>query len=308
MRASSKTGWIVRQIFGARSGLVDEALYAEAREGRDLRDLSSATTLSHLVPQHAESIAKSHWRVRLGHMLESHRAHMIVMGLVVLDLIAVFGEVMLTNVCGVEREKAEARIADDASAEAHDALRREERIHAWEGGLHKLSIAIVVALLAYVAGLLIAFGPKFFGKVWYVLDAVVLIVTLILEYTLSDDSSGFLPAILSWRLLRIMHGFFVTEESSTTEVLALRKRLHAVRCMALWTEGDDNAALLKRLKAIDDLCDLAQEDVNFSPDALSLEAVQLQPPLMGDGAAAVSTDTSPGSNTPLTQQSLSAPA
>ena len=251
----SRSSWIAKQLTGARSGLAEEELYTLTSGGGDLRDLKTAHPLSRIIPDHSDVIAKSTWRVRLGHALESHRCHMIIMALVVLDLIAVFGEVMLTNVCGIERDKAAARLADESNAEALDSLEREERIHAWEGGLHRFSIAIVIALLVYVLGLMVAFGAKFFFKVWYILDAVVLSVTLILEFSLSNDSSGFLPVILSWRVLRIMHGFFVTEESSTTEVLELRKRLKDALSLASWLESDDVAALRRRLEGISKACD-----------------------------------------------------
>lgn len=250
----AKGSWFARQLAGARSGLAEESFYAEKKGGRDLRDVESAHPLSRLISRHAETIAQAPWRVRLGHALESHKAHMLIMALVVFDLIAVFGEVMLTNVCGIEREKAIAKFEDESHAEASAALQREERIHAWEGGLHKFSIAIVIVLIVYVVGLLIAFGRKFFGKVWYLLDAAVLIVTLVLEFTLTEDSSGFLPIILSWRVLRILHGFFVTEESSTTEVLELQGRLEAARKQAAWDESDDVASLRRRLGSIGAMC------------------------------------------------------
>jgi hypothetical protein len=282
------SSWLVRQLAGVRSGLAEEVLYAEHKRGHDLRDLESAHPLVHLIPQYPVAILAAPWRTRLGHALESHRAHMVVIALVVLDLIAVFGEVMLTNVCGIEREKAEARVAGESDADAHSALLREERIHAWEGGLHKFSIALVVVLLVYVAGLLLAFGTRFFGKVWYVLDAVVLIVTLVLEFSLTNDSSGFLPAILSWRVLRILHGFFVTEESSTSEVVALRERLRGAISFARWQETDDVAALRQRLDAIGSACRLRGAGEADDVDAISSEAaVHVVVPSESSPAAAI---------------------
>jgi hypothetical protein len=264
--------WLSRQLAGARTGLIEEDMYAEGAQGRDLRDLQSAHPLHHIVPDHARIISKASWQVRMGHVLESHQAHMVVMALVVFDLIAVFGEVMLTNVCGIEREKAEERLANESDSEALSALHREERIHAWESGLHRFSIAVVVALLVYVLGLALSFGAKFFTKVWYVLDAIVLIITLALEFSLTNDSSGFLPLILSWRVVRIAHGFLVTEESPTSEVAKLRKRIDASRALVSWDAEEDVPALRRRLGEISAIIEAVDDEAFDEKVALGTAA------------------------------------
>lgn len=289
--------WLSRQLAGARSGLVEEYMYAAGKGGRDLRDLQSAHPLHNVVPRHAEFISTAPWRVRMGHALESHQAHMVIMALVVFDLIAVFGEVMLTNVCGIERDKAEERLANESGADALDALHREERIHAWEGGLHRFSIAIVIALLVYVLGLAVSFGPKFFTKVWCVLAAAVLSVTRALEFSLANDSSGFLPLILSWRVVRIAHGFIVTEESPATEVAKLRRRIDASRAQAAWDASDDIPALHRRLEAISAIvCEAADDDAGAIDAGFGPAAAADTPasPLDSEIASAPSAPQSPG--------------
>lgn len=243
----------VRDVLrSAQTSLAEETTFRET-EGGDIYDVSDETHLHHVRNEHHKQVRKAprNSSVRLGHALESHTAHLVIILLVMLDLTAVFGEVMLTSVCGVARhggssDHSERRrllslqhttTGTDMTAVAvsmeleegrwsagqqHRVLAeltpeeeaREARIEGWEHGLHWFSISILCALLLYQAALLYCFGWRYFTKLWYMLDVLVLVISLVLELTLPSDEVGFLTLLLVWRVIRIVHGFLLTEQEA----------------------------------------------------------------------------------------------
>lgn len=235
----------------AQTSLAEEHTFRE-NNGGDIFDVSEEAHLHHVHTKHHHHVRTGHARLRLGHALESHTAHLAIILLVMLDLTAVFGEVMLTSVCGVKRHgsasgHSERRLAVNAPAAAGDVPvwpgvqsltspavvytlharpprllatltpeeeAREARIEGWEKGLHWFSISILCLLLAYQVALLYCFGWRYFTKVWYILDVLVLVISLVLELTLPTDEVGFLSVLLVWRVIRIVHGFLLTEQEA----------------------------------------------------------------------------------------------
>ena len=167
-------------------------------------------------------------RRKMGHMLESHFAHAIILCLVFLDVMAVLCEVMLRNVCVVP----EKGTSDDA------------RLYVWGEGLAWFSRVVLFILLLHLALLIFSFGAVFFKKFVYVVDLVVVLVALGLEMAhlglefaaeasgdphleskyheavpagLAGDGGTLIVILLCWRVIRIVHGFYFAGTAHTDE-------------------------------------------------------------------------------------------
>jgi hypothetical protein len=149
-------------------------------------------------------------RQKLGHALESHPAHLSVLILISLDVLAVVAEVMLAHVAARPDPTDEAGI---------------HRVHTWESALGWISFGILILLLAQQLLLLVAFGLAYFTKLWYVLDLIVLVVAIVLEIALGDVEGGLLALALSWRIVRIVHGLLATAETEAHDYGEVEKQL-----------------------------------------------------------------------------------
>jgi hypothetical protein len=218
--ASAAARLTARQLRGLRHGLAEEHM-VRVVTGEDLRDLPAAAAAAaawRAVSRRAAHPTLAPWRLDLGRRLEAHGVHLFVLFLIVLDVIAVFGEVMLVHVCPAP--------APESPGAA--------RVEAWDAGLGWVSRAIVIALLAYTLLLLVAFGLSFFTKWAYVLDLAVLTTALALELQHVDrehgggDETGLIAVLLSWRVIRILHGVVATAESQDSEFHAMKARVQAL--------------------------------------------------------------------------------
>lgn len=154
--------------------------------------------------------------------MENHYTQLLLLVLVIADVVAVFGELMLNYVCVAHPE------------EATDAKREH-----WVHGLGIFSETVLFILLFHLVLLLVAFGRAFFKKIWYLLDVVVVVVAIALELGLHDPEGGLLPVLLSWRIVRVLHGFMASTETEhhefkqqLLEVLALHRRLEQEATLA----------------------------------------------------------------------------
>lgn len=168
------------------------------------------------------------WRVRLGEAAEHPATHACMLLFIFLDVMAVFGEIMLRDVCPTPDEGASG----------------VSGLYAWEDALSWVSRSILFALLVHQGVLILAFGRSFFQKWTYAVDFVIVVVALVLEMThlgmeLShkgdavgahdaghgdhdkasggahgpDDASSIIIVLLSWRVVRVIHGFLLTAEA-----------------------------------------------------------------------------------------------
>ena len=173
----------------------------------------------------AASDPRARWRVLLGEAAEHPVTHAAMLLLIFLDVICVFGEVMLRDVCPIP----------DAGASGDGLLRT------WEDALSWISRALLLVLLLHQLVLIVAFGRSFFRKLTYALDLLIVCVALALEAAhLSiemkhagdavgahdaghgdhdaasdkahgpDDASAIIVVLLSWRVVRVIHGFLMT--------------------------------------------------------------------------------------------------
>jgi hypothetical protein len=170
---------------------------------------------------------ESSWRRKLGTTLENHYVHLLVLILVIVDVVCVFGELLLHFTEEEEQlEAAEHSTGGHSTgeqAEGHHATKAEHAEHA----LHIVSLSILSVLAAQQVLLIVAFGRKFFLHAFYVLDLVVVATALALE-TIDINEGGFVVAVMGWRILRLVHGLVVSAELEHHEVEALQHRLKFV--------------------------------------------------------------------------------
>lgn len=123
--------------------------------------------------------------------------HLIILLLVFIDVLAVFGESLLYSVCDPK-----------PSAEA--------RVHTWTEALGWVSKSALILMLLQQVTLIFCLGHRYFLKCFYVLDLLVLSIALIMELILHEAGGGWLALLLCWRFVRLLHGFAVQVEMSTS--------------------------------------------------------------------------------------------
>ena len=81
-----------------------------------------------------------------------------------------------------------------------------------ENVLHVMSVTILFIFLFQICLLVVAYGSNFFKNPFFMLDAVVVIVALVLEIGFHVREGALFVVLLSWRVVRIIHGFYTTVE------------------------------------------------------------------------------------------------
>ena len=167
----------------------------------------------------------SSWRLKLGHLMESHHTHALVLLLIFADVAMVLCEVMVREVCPLP------------AGGFPTGSWQYQRINGWGEGLSWASRSILLLLLAHQLGLMAAFGRLYFLKVAYVIDLIIVSVALALETAhlvqeqqhggshrralspaedhgseggVPDEATNLVIVLLVWRILRVVHGFTVT--------------------------------------------------------------------------------------------------
>lgn len=170
------------------------------------------------------------WRLRMGHVLEGHHVQLAALFLVLIDVVCVVAEIMLGSVAACELE-AEPGVVVPEGVKAVPS----HSVERWELALHWTSLAIVILLLLQQAALLVAYGVAHLKKIFNVLDICVLLVALGLELGLhGNDAPGIIVLLLFWRVVRVIHGFLATAETTEHErsvllhALAAERRAHTL--------------------------------------------------------------------------------
>lgn len=166
--------------------------------------LSHEAVLTHRMSQRGLlAPAPLPWRLRAGRVLDGHAAHLTILLAIFVDVCAVVGETLLHSLCP----------------------KGDPAVHSWVVGLGWTSRAVLIALIVHQAVLAGVFGVgAYLRHPWYVFDVAVLIVSLVLELTLSEDiEGGLLVLLLVWRGVRLVHGFAAEVHEGDEEKEALRR-------------------------------------------------------------------------------------
>jgi len=192
---------------------------------------SSSTHLTKHERHALKSKLEESWRLKLGTSMEHHYAHAIVLVLVFIDVACVLCELMLRDVCP----------APPSGSQNARTLR------SWEEGLSWTSRSILFILLIHQLLLIYGFGLHYFKKLAYLIDLGIVGVAIALEMAqlalelknggahrrlgpITDDDAHedhhelegedigrLVVVLLVWRILRIIHGFVLTNATIADE-------------------------------------------------------------------------------------------
>lgn len=192
-------------------------------EKGDKKGVSWYSTLDALsTPEHPLDAASKEARVpglrgKVLEFLESDGVSLTVLVLIILDVVAVFGELMLSNVCDPKRDS----------------------VHSAEGALHKFSLSILFIFAAQQLTLIIAEGPSaYFSNFWYVVDFVVVTASISLDFAISSKGGQLVVVLMGWRIVRVVHGFITTVEMQQHQVSHFKSELESmatrIRVLTQW--------------------------------------------------------------------------
>lgn len=189
-----------------------------------------------------ETQLAGNWRLRLGHALESHLAHAAALCLVFVDVCAVLCEVMLTAVCPLAGGDSEGPAI-------------------WVKALGWVSKSVLLVLLAQQLVLFGCFGFAYLRKLPYVVDLAVCCVAVGLEFGAlareahgkeegNSAASSLVIVLLTWRVVRIVHGFAVTaqDELDDKELRVAQVRIAQLEAQLRELQGGGTAESSKELR------------------------------------------------------------
>jgi len=128
---------------------------------------------------------KAKWRHRMAECLESKTATYILIGLLVIDTILVFIELLFLDKVFGEGESVE----------------KFDRI------FHYISLTIVSIFGIEIIALLVALGRSFFGNWGYIFDLFIIPISIALEIAFHDVGS-FIVILRMWRVIRLAHSSY----------------------------------------------------------------------------------------------------
>lgn len=161
-------------------------------------------------------------RSKLLKNLSGYAAFIFIFLVIIIDTIAVFGEVMLQSVCHLE----------------------ETNLKVAELSLRVISFTMLFLLLIHILLIAILEGLlNFFTKWLNVIDFILIIVSIILDFTIPIYATPLIALPLIWRVLRIIHSlyeqieaFSISRESDKNEI----ERLKAILLTYSTEETKDN--------------------------------------------------------------------
>lgn len=183
--------------------------------------------------------AQHGWRDKLGHFLESKPEQWFIFGLICIDLLVIFVQLFVIEphlschppqtptVAPTPTPTGHAAMLsnpDHSSSEHHDTNEAYELAEKW---LTRSSLAILSILAAEIILLLVAFDIRFFKQPLYILDALVISASLVIEITepkLQHHGTGearsmanLLMIFRLWRIVRIIHGIAMSVQERSEE-------------------------------------------------------------------------------------------
>eukprot|EP00949_MAST-11_sp_MAST-11-sp1_P003267 g3267.t1 len=84
--------------------------------------------------------------------------------------------------------------------------------HDWEYTLHYISVSILFLFAFQIFLLFVSYGLRFFRNPFFVLDAIIIGGAIVLEVGFHVSEGALLVLLLSWRVVRIIHGLVTTME------------------------------------------------------------------------------------------------
>jgi hypothetical protein len=127
-------------------------------------------------------------RIKIAKSIDSNVAHCILLGLIVIDAFAIWGEIVI-----------------------HATHCETTKAHQWEHTLHMISLGILWLMGFHILATMIVYLGLFFKNVFYVADLIIIGVALVME-SVQIELGALVQVLLAWRILRIVHGIYLTFE------------------------------------------------------------------------------------------------
>jgi len=162
------------------------------------------------------------WQISLAKTVDGSRTQAIILFLIVVDVFCVLGELLLV------------------ATECHPMTDSQ---HKWEMVLKHMSLTILGIFQAQIILTIIAYDIKFFKSPFYVMDLVIISGSLVMESVKSFKGGGLFVLLLSWRVLRIIHGLFTSFEIENHET---HKKLNQTKKVG----HQRQLAMVKRINSI----------------------------------------------------------
>lgn len=140
----------------------------------------------------------------LGDILESKKAHITIIALVILDLVCILIEITISLIQQVDcKDGTSTKSAPFEGSEKH-----ESPTHIAEEVMHWISVTILIIFAIENLLKLMAFGLKYFTKhLMHLFDCFIVIASLALTISLhgvAGELVGLLVLLRFWRIIRLM--------------------------------------------------------------------------------------------------------
>eukprot|EP00029_Vermamoeba_vermiformis_P011308 TRINITY_DN6180_c0_g1_i2.p1 TRINITY_DN6180_c0_g1~~TRINITY_DN6180_c0_g1_i2.p1 ORF type:complete len:314 (-),score=74.54 TRINITY_DN6180_c0_g1_i2:161-1042(-) len=156
------------------------------------------------------------FRYDLVEVMESKAFQSIVLALIILDMGLVITEIALdsTRYC---------------NAEGHLEF-PNEHYHEVVEVFHYTSLAIVSLFLLELLLLMGGLGTLFWRRIIYVVDFVIVLSAFVVEIFLEDIFATFIILFRLWRMVRVMHGIYISvEENRMRKIDKLKDQQHELK-------------------------------------------------------------------------------
>lgn len=166
--------------------------------------------------------------------MESHTVQLLMVILIIIDVCAVFGEVLLSQVCDKSRD-VRACVPNILRIRLFYALLLSafrlslQEVHDTEVILHIISVTALSIFMFQQIILIAAYGTQFFKKPLYVIDFVIVAGALILELAVDNPSGRLIVVLMLWRGARVIHGFAVTIETEEEQIHRAEENVDKLR-------------------------------------------------------------------------------
>ncbi|XP_071849125.1 voltage-gated hydrogen channel 1-like isoform X2 [Apostichopus japonicus] len=180
----------------------------------------------------------ANWREKLQSILRSQQFQILVVVLVILDCIFVIGELIL-DFQALSDAQTPTTTSGDQSVVRSENLRisetnalsdKEAKELTAAEVLHAMSLSIVSLFMIEISVKIIAFGLDFFKSKLEVFDAIVVIISFVLDVlslVLEEQFAALQLLILLrlWRIVRVINGVILSVETNAEKKIEAQKRL-----------------------------------------------------------------------------------
>ncbi|KAH9389996.1 Voltage-gated hydrogen channel 1 [Tyrophagus putrescentiae] len=208
------------------------------------------------------------FREELARVLNSYRFHIAILVLVGFDCLLVFGALIID--LRLFTTHPHCNVSDPANhkqlTEEHHTLETIEKI------LHFTSIGLLGLFVVEVILKLIAFGVHFFYKFEELIDAIIIIISFVLDIVFINNEflkfMGVLIFLRLWRIVRIVHAIITAVMTPMEHKIEIEEKRREIAEHKLRVALHEMELLKSKLQAYEqqEKVELEEADENQSPN------------------------------------------